>query len=176
MKPWSSLLRSNRAFRLPDWSNSIHHEVELVLRLARKGRNIPVGEAAHYYREIGLGIDFTARDIQDKLRSAGLPWEKAKAFDDSAVLGHPFLGKEELPAPGNLSFRLDINGKTVQSGNSGLMIFPFEAIISHVSRFVTLRPGDLIYTGTPAGVGPVLAGDRLEGYLEERKLFDFRVL
>jgi acylpyruvate hydrolase len=175
MKPDTSLLQKNRPFHVPEWSKDVHHEIELVMRICKTGKNI-LQESAHlYFREIGLGIDFTARDVQDQLKSKGLPWEKAKAFDHAAVLGDSFVGKDTFTGPDSIRFRLDVNGKTVQAGDSGLMIFNFEAIISHVSKYVTLKKGDLIYTGTPAGVGPVRAGDHLEGYLEDQKLLDFWV-
>lgn len=173
MKPDTALLLNNQPFLLPEWSHNVHHEIELVIRICKTGTNIPLGSTSGYYREIGLGIDFTARDVQDQLKNKGLPWEKSKAFDHSAVLGNAFIPKKELDDLKTLSFRLDINGRTVQNGNSGLMIFCFEDIIAHLSRYVTLKKGDLIYTGTPAGVGPVKAGDHLEGYLEGRNLFDF---
>jgi acylpyruvate hydrolase len=173
MKPDTSLLPKSRPFHVPEWSKDVHHEIELVIRICRTGKNI-LQESAHlYFEEIGLGIDFTARDVQDQLKSKGLPWEKAKAFDNAAVLGTGFVGKDSFPELGNIRFLLDINGKTVQDGNSGLMIFSFEAIIAHLSKYITLKKGDVIYTGTPAGVGPVRAGDHLEGYLEDQKLLDF---
>jgi acylpyruvate hydrolase len=175
MKPDTSLLQKNRAFPVPEWSKEVHHEIELIIRMGRTGKNI-LRESAHlYFEEIGLGIDFTARDVQDQLKSKGLPWEKAKAFDKAAVLGTGFVRKDAFPGLDSIRFRLDVNGKTVQDGHSGLMIFSFDAIIAHVSKYVTLKKGDLIYTGTPAGVGPVRAGDHLEGYLADQKLIDFRV-
>jgi 2-keto-4-pentenoate hydratase/2-oxohepta-3-ene-1,7-dioic acid hydratase in catechol pathway len=139
------------------------------------GKNIEKRFAHRYYDEIGLGIDFTARDVQQKLKEKGLPWEKAKAFDQSAVLGSSFINKNEFPDLKNLNFQLLKNENPVQTGNSSLMIFDFDEIISHISKYITLKIGDLIYTGTPAGVGAVCVGDRLEGYLEERKLFDFEI-
>jgi len=175
MKPDSSLLRNNDPFYLPDWSNDLHHEIELVIKINRIGKNIEKRFAHRYFDEIGLGIDFTARDIQYKLIEKGLPWEKAKAFDQSAVISSTFIDKTTFPNPESISFRLDKNGKTVQDGNSKLMIFGFEEIISHVSKYITLKIGDLIYTGTPAGVSPVAIGDHLEGFLEDKKLLDFMV-
>ena len=176
MKPSSSLLTENRPFHIPSWSSSLHHEIELVIRICRTGKDIPAGNASRYFREIGLGVDFTARDVQQVLSAKGLPWEKAKAFDESAVMGTRFLPKQSFADLRSVGFRLDINGKTVQQGLSGLMIFDFEAIIVHLSKYVTLKPGDLVYTGTPAGVGAVHHGDHLEGYLGEEKLLDFNVL
>ncbi len=175
LKPDSALLRNNDPFYIPAWSNDLHHEVELIVRINRLGKNIEKKFAHRYYDEIGLGIDFTARDVQNALKDKGLPWEKAKAFDHSAVICPEFISVADLPDRGAIQFRLDINGKTVQEGNSALMIFPIDDIISHVSKYFTLKIGDLIYTGTPAGVGPVKIGDHLEGYLEGVKKFDFLV-
>ncbi|MFZ5430138.1 MAG: fumarylacetoacetate hydrolase family protein [Bacteroidota bacterium] len=175
MKPDSSLLRNNDPFFIPEWTNDVHHEIELVLRISRLGKGIEKRFAHRYYQQIGLGIDFTARDVQNRLKEKGLPWEKAKAFDRAAVIGSSFLPAGDFPDLKNIEFRLDVNGKTVQSGNSGLMIYDFDDIVSYVSQFVTLKIGDLIYTGTPAGVGPVKTGDRLEGYLKDQKLLDFQV-
>jgi acylpyruvate hydrolase len=175
MKPDTSLLQNNKPFSIPGWSKNVHHEIELVIRISRSGKNIKLEKAGLHYQEIGLGIDFTARDIQDQLKSKGLPWEKAKAFDHAAVLGTAFFQKESFQGMDSLQFRLEINNKTVQEGNSGLMMYNFESIISYVSDFVTLKKGDLIYTGTPAGVGKVYGGDHLEGYLEGKKLLDFWV-
>lgn len=175
MKPDTALLRNNDPFYLPDWTNDVHHEIELIIRINRLGKNIEPKFAHRYYSEIGLGIDFTARDVQNKLKAKGLPWEKAKAFDFSAVVSHEFVGIENFSDLKNINFSLIINGTSVQEGNSGLMIFGFDEIISHVSKYVTLKIGDLIYTGTPAGVGPVKISDRLEGFLEEKKMFDFTV-
>jgi acylpyruvate hydrolase len=174
MKPDSALLKDNKPFFLPDFSSEIHHEIELVIRISRLGKNIDAKFAGRYYDEIGLGIDFTARDVQRHLIEKGLPWEKAKAFDSSAVLGK-FLPKEELGNLDQVLFSLKRNGEVVQAGDSKLMIFPFDTIIEHVSKYVTLKIGDLIYTGTPAGVGPVAIGDRLEGFIGEKKMFDIQV-
>lgn len=175
MKPDSALLRNNEPFFIPDWTREVHHEIELVLRINRLGKNIERRFAHRYYDEIGLGIDFTARDVQNELREKGLPWEKAKAFDRAAVIGSTFVNKNEFPDLQNIGFLLDINGKPAQHGNSGLMIFPFDEIIFQVSKYFTLKIGDLIYTGTPAGVGPVKVNDHLEGYLENHKLLDFGI-
>ncbi len=174
MKPDSALLKDNKPFFLPDFSKEIHHEIELVIKISRLGKNIEARFAQRYYEEIGLGIDFTARDLQRQLIEKGLPWEKAKAFDSSAVLGK-FMTTSELGDLGHILFSLKRNGEVVQSGDSQLMIFPFDTIIEHVSKYVTLKIGDLIYTGTPAGVGPVAIGDRLEGYIGEKKMFDVLV-
>jgi acylpyruvate hydrolase len=175
MKPDSALLRNNDPFYHPEWTQEVHYEVELILRICRLGKNIDKKFASRYYDEIGLGIDFTARDIQDQLKKKGLPWEKAKAFDQSAVISSNFLPLSIMPEKAAIKFNLDVNGKTVQNGDSSLMIFNFDEIIVHVSRYMTLKIGDLIYTGTPAGVGTVKIGDRLEGYLEGKTMFDFMV-
>ena len=176
MKPDTSLLSNNQSFEIPEWSQNLHHEIELVIKICRTGKNIDVQSAGKYYQEIGLGIDFTARDVQNQLISKGLPWEKSKAFDKAAALGTTFISKTDFPDVKSLSFHLDINGETIQKGNSGLMMYGFDDIISHISKYVTLSEGDLIYTGTPSGVGPVKSGDHLEGFLDDRKLLDFMVL
>lgn len=173
MKPDSSLLRNNDPFYIPEWTNQVHHEIELVIRINRLGKNIQEQFAHRYYDEIGLGIDFTARDVQDELKKKGLPWEKAKAFDNAAVIGSKFIKLTNLPDLNTIRFNLMINGNSVQSGDSNLMIFNFNQIISHISKYVTLKIGDLIYTGTPAGVGPIKIGDHLEGFLEQEKVLDF---
>jgi len=152
----------------------VHHELEVVIRIDRLGRSIEEKYAHKYFSEIGLGVDFTARDLQKKQKDKGLPWEIAKGFDYSAPISE-FLPVSKFKDIHNMSFKLDLNGKTVQDGNTSLMIFSFEKIISYVSRFMTLKTGDLIYTGTPAGVGPVAINDRLEAYLEGEKLMDFPV-
>lgn len=175
MKPDSALLRNNDPFYIPDWSNDVHHEIELIVRICKLGKSIERKFAHRYYKEIGLGIDFTARDVQNALKDKGLPWEKAKAFDKSAVICSEFVAVDALPDRNAIQFRLEKNGATVQSGDSSLMIFPIDEIIAQVSKYFTLKIGDLIYTGTPAGVGPVSVGDRLEGYLEGEKKFDFWV-
>jgi len=174
MKPDSALVISNRPFFYPDFSNDVHHELELVIRIDRLGRSIEEQYADRYFSEIGLGVDFTARDLQAKQKEKGLPWEIAKGFDYSAPISE-FFPVEKYKDIHKLSFNLDINGKTVQDGNSSLMIFSYEKIISYVSRFMTLKTGDLIFTGTPAGVGPVAINDRLEAYLEGEKIMDFPV-
>jgi len=174
MKPDTALLQGNDPFYYPKFSKEIHHEVEVVLRIHKNGKNIQKQFAHKYYDKISVGIDFTARDLQAACKAKGLPWEKAKAFDSSGVVGE-MRSIEHYKDLSNLSFRLDINGKTVQQGNTKDVIFSFDAIIEYVSQFVTLRTGDLIYTGTPVGVGPVNIGDRLEAYLENDKLLDFEV-
>lgn len=165
LKPDTAMILRNRPFFHPEFSKNIHYEVELVLKIRKNGRHVRPEFAHTYYEEIGIGIDFTARDIQDKLKKKGLPWEAAKAFDGSAPVSS-FFPFSKYPDLKNISFRLSKNGETVQEGNSGLMIFDFDAILTHVSKYVTLKMGDLVFTGTPAGVGPVKIGDRLEAYIE----------
>ncbi len=172
LKPDTALLTDNKPFYLPDFSQEVHHEVELVLRVSRMGKAVERAFARRYYDAVGIGIDFTARDLQRECKAKGLPWEVAKAFDGSAPLGG-FIPREELPDP--ILFRLDVNGQTVQQGSTADLIFPFDELIAYVSRFITLRTGDLIFTGTPAGVGPVKQGDRLQAYIGERLLLDFEV-
>ncbi len=174
LKPDSALVIRNRPFFYPDFSSEVHHELEVVLRIGRLGRSIDEKFASRYFDRIGLGVDFTARDLQSQMKKRGLPWEIAKGFDYSAPISD-LLPLEEFGSADNLGFRLARNGKTVQEGNTGDLIFSFEKIIAYVSRFMTLKTGDLIFTGTPAGVGPVAIGDRLEAWLEEKKMMDFRV-
>jgi 2-keto-4-pentenoate hydratase/2-oxohepta-3-ene-1,7-dioic acid hydratase in catechol pathway len=174
MKPDTSLIIRNRPFFYPEISSDIHYEVELVIKIRKNGRHILEKFASTYYDEIGIGIDFTARDIQQKCKEKGLPWEPAKAFDGSAPVSG-FIALEQFSDQDNIGFSLLKNGEKVQDGNSGLMIFDFNRIIAHVSRFVTLRMGDLIYTGTPAGVGPVAIGDTLEAFIEERNMLTCKI-
>ncbi|MEN8158089.1 MAG: fumarylacetoacetate hydrolase family protein [Bacteroidota bacterium] len=174
LKPDSALVISNRPFFYPDFSSNVHHELEVVIRINRLGRSIEERFADRYFNEIALGVDFTARDLQDEMKKKGLPWEIAKGFDYSAPVSK-FFPLSKFKEIHDLSFRLDLNGKTVQDGTTAHMIFSFEQIIAYVSRFMTLKTGDLIFTGTPAGVGPVAVNDRLEAYLEGEKLMDFPV-
>lgn len=174
MKADSSLLKDGKPFFIPDFSSEVHYETEVVIKIDRLGKNIAERFAHRYYKEITVGIDFTARDLQRRLRTQRLPWEISKAFDNSAALG-TFIPLEEAGDINNLSFHLDINGKTVQQGCTVDMLFSADQIIAYASRFFTLKIGDLIYTGTPAGVGPVQIGDHLEGYVGEKKLLDFYV-
>lgn len=175
MKPDSALLRNNEAFYIPDFSKDVHYECELIVRINRLGKNIEPRFANRYYDEIGLGIDFTARDLQSKLKEKGLPWEKAKGFDRSAVISSEFIDKTKLPDLNSIKFELKKNGEPVQQGDSAYMLFSIDELISQVSNYFTLKIGDLIYTGTPAGVGPIAIGDRLEGFLEGSKMFDFEI-
>jgi acylpyruvate hydrolase len=174
MKPESSIVINNNPFFLPDFSNEVHYEAEIILKIIRLGKNIEKQFAHRYFQEIGIGIDFTARDLQRECIKEGKPWEIAKAFDGSAVLSK-FIKKEKLPDPDAVNFQLDLNGKTVQKGNTRDMIFSFSEIISYVSKFVTLKMGDLIFTGTPAGIGPVKIDDHLVGSVEGKVLLDFWV-
>ncbi|MBR1991912.1 MAG: fumarylacetoacetate hydrolase family protein [Bacteroidales bacterium] len=174
LKPESAMVIRNRPFFLPDFSQQVEYEVELIYRINKVGKYIQEKYAHTYYDAIGLGIDFTARDLQRNCIENGNPWEIAKAFDGSAVMSQ-FIDKEEFDDLNNLDFHLDLNGKTVQSGNSSEMIFTIDKIISYVSQFMTLKMGDVIYTGTPKGVGKVAINDRLEGWIGERKLLNFRV-
>ncbi|CAN5152913.1 fumarylacetoacetate hydrolase family protein [soil metagenome] len=174
LKPETALLQKNLPFYYPEFSKDIHHEVELVLKISKMGRHIEPMFANRYYDEIGIGIDFTARDIQAKCKEKGLPWEKAKAFDHSAPVGN-FLPKTRFPLMDDIHFHLDINGKEIQKGSTEDLLFSFDNLIAYASKFFTLKKGDLIFTGTPQGVGPVKIGDRLEAYIGEEKLLDFEV-
>ena len=174
MKPDTSIITGNKPFFLPDFSNEIHHEVEIVLKICKVGKTISEKFASRYYDEIGIGIDFTARDLQAKAKEKGLPWEIAKAFEGSAPLGK-FIPKKDINDIKNINFHLEKNGKMVQQGSTVDMIFSFDRIISYVSRFFPLKTGDLIFTGTPAGVGPVTIGDHLQAYIENQLLLDFKV-
>jgi len=174
IKPDTAMLRRNRPFYIPSFSNNLHHEVELVLKIEKVGKNISPKFASRFYSSVGIGIDFTARDLQDKLKGKGLPWEKAKAFDYSAAFSDTFLPLSDFDKD-KIPFRLDINGETRQIGNSSQMIFPFDELVVHISHYFSLKTGDLIYTGTPSGVGAVKIGDRLQAYIGDRKLMDFLI-
>ena len=174
MKPDSALLRENKPFFIPDFSKQVEYEVELVVRINRLGKNISEKFASRYYEEVALGIDFTARDLQQRQRALGAPWEIAKAFDNSAVISD-FIPLSTLANAEGISFSLSKNGVEVQRGNTQDMLFSVNQIIAYVSRFFTLKIGDLIYTGTPAGVGPVVIGDYLEGFIEGNKMLNFFV-
>ncbi len=174
LKPDTAIIKDNAPFYYPDFSKEIHHEVELVMKINKPGKNIEPKFAHKYYDEIGIGIDFTARDIQAKCKEKGLPWEKAKAFDGSAPIGK-FIDKKNLKDLNDINFQLTINGKVVQKGNTKDLLFSFDTIIAYVSTFLTLKKGDLIYTGTPEGVGNVEIGDRLQASIENEKLLDFQI-
>jgi acylpyruvate hydrolase len=168
LKPDSSVLRAKDKMYIPDFSKDVHYELELLVRIHRIGKRIKEKFSYKYYKEISLGIDFTARDVQQELKQKGLPWEKAKAFDGSAAIGKWVkLGDQDI---NNLNFELKLNGKVVQKGNSSDMLFSVDQLISHVSNYFTLKIGDVIFTGTPEGVGPVKNGDLLEAYLEGQLL------
>jgi acylpyruvate hydrolase len=172
MKPDTALLREN-VFYIPEFTSDLHHEIELVLRISRAGKHIEKKFAHKYYEEVGLGIDFTARDIQEQCKKKGLPWEKAKSFDNSAPVGG-FVRKDKLDLQ-DISFELKVNGEARQKGNSRDLLFSFDEVISHVSRYVSLKVGDLIYTGTPEGVGPVKIGDELEGFLNGTSMLSLQI-
>ena len=174
MKPETALLKDNKPFYLPDFSERIDYECELVVRISKMGKNISKKFANRYYDEIGLGVDFTARDLQNEFKAAGAPWEICKGFDNSAPISE-FISKEGFDI-NSLRFSLKKNGETVQQGNTSDMIFSVDEIIEYVSKFFTLKTGDLIFTGTPVGVGPVHINDRLEGYIEDKLMFQFDVL
>ncbi|UYZ59795.1 fumarylacetoacetate hydrolase family protein [Hymenobacter latericus] len=175
LKPDTALLQRGMPFFYPEFTQDIHHEIELVLRVCKNGRHIEEQFAHTYYDAVGLGLDLTARDLQSKAKSKGLPWDLAKGFDGSAPLSTTFKPVSEFADLGNINFRLEVNGEVRQQGNSGLMLHDFNKIISYVSRFITLKMGDLIFTGTPSGVGPIKVGDQLTGYLEDEKLLDVAV-
>jgi len=174
MKPDTAALKNNKPFFIPDFTQELHYETELIIKFNRIGKNIDSKFSHRYFAEIGLGVDFTARDLQRKLKAEGRPWEVCKAFDNSAVIGN-FIPVAELDDIQSINFRLDLNGKTVQNGNSADMIFPINELIAYVSRFFTIKIGDILFTGTPVGVGKVAIGDRLEGYIFDKKMFDFTV-
>ena len=174
LKPDTAISQKGHPFFIPDFSDNVQYEVELVIRINRLGKHIEEKFAHKYYEQIGLGIDFTARDIQQKLKEKGLPWEKAKGFDGSAVISRKYIDKKEIELA-DLNFSLKKNGEIVQSGNTQQMLFKIDQIIAYISQFYTLKIGDLIYTGTPAGVGQVNPGDFLEGFIEEQKMFEVKV-
>ena len=174
LKPDTSLVLKNQPFFIPPFSDDVHYEVEVLVRINRIGKHIQQKFSHKYYDEIGLGIDFTARDLQAKLKGKGLPWEKAKAFDGAAVVGD-WVNKSELPHIDELQFEMTKNGTVVQQSSSALMLWKVDELIAYVSQFFTLKIGDIIFTGTPAGVGPVVENDVLEGYLEGHQLFSIKV-
>jgi 2-keto-4-pentenoate hydratase/2-oxohepta-3-ene-1,7-dioic acid hydratase in catechol pathway len=175
LKPETALLRNNQPFYYPDFTKNLHYETELVLRICRVGRSIPEQFATRYISGIGLGIDFTARDIQEECRKKGLPWEIAKGFDYSAPISPCFIPFGEFKDINNINFRLELDGKTVQNGNSSNLIFSFNRIISYISQYITLKIGDLIFTGTPDGTGTVEIGCNLKGYIEDKLMLDFNI-
>lgn len=174
LKPDTAVLSRPQPFIIPDFSQDIHHEIELVVKINKMGKYIEPEFAHKYYDEITVGIDFTARDVQQRLKEKGLPWEKAKAFDGSAIIGD-FISKKVFSSLESINFELTNNGISVQKGNSSLMLWKIDELISYVSQYFTLRTGDVIFTGTPAGVAAVKPGDVLEGYLEQQKLFRLNI-
>jgi 2-keto-4-pentenoate hydratase/2-oxohepta-3-ene-1,7-dioic acid hydratase in catechol pathway len=175
LKPETAILPKNHPFIYPEHTSDLHYELELVLRIKKLGKHIDPKFAHKYYDQIGLGIDFTARDVQKECKAKGLPWEKAKAFDHSAVLSKKFIKVGELQNPNDIEFELHKNGEPVQKGHSSDMIFDFAQLIGYISRYFTLKIGDLIFTGTPAGVGAVEKGDKLQGFLEGEKLLEINI-
>jgi len=174
MKPDTAVLKDNKPFYIPDFSSDVHYELEVVLKICKEGKHIAEKFASKYYDEIGLGIDFTARDIQSQHKAKGLPWELAKAFDHSAAVS-TFLPKSQFADMYQLQFTLDVNGETRQNGHTSQLLFSFEKIIAFVSQYITLKKGDLIFTGTPEGVGQVHPGDRLQARLGTQELLDFNI-
>jgi acylpyruvate hydrolase len=174
-KPDTAILKNKSPFYLPNFSNDIHHEVELVLKICKEGKNIEEKFANKYYDSIAIGIDFTARDLQQKAKEKGLPWDIAKGFNSSAPISDKFIPVADFKNLKDINFSLQIDGALKQQGNTSLMLFSFDYIISYLSKFFTLRTGDLIYTGTPKGVGPVKIGNVLSAYVENEKLLEFEV-
>ncbi|WP_405198183.1 fumarylacetoacetate hydrolase family protein [Christiangramia sp. LLG6405-1] len=174
-KPDTSILLKKQPFFIPDFSDDIHYEVEVLVKIKKIGKHIQEKFAHKYYDELGLGIDFTARDLQNKLKEKGLPWEKSKAFDGAAVISDKWLPKKELPPADALNFRLEKNGELAQSSSTAHMLWKIDELIAYISSYFTLKIGDIIFTGTPAGVGKVATDDRLTGYLEDQQMFSIKV-
>ncbi|PWH82841.1 2-hydroxyhepta-2,4-diene-1,7-dioate isomerase [Algibacter marinivivus] len=174
LKPDTSILLKKQPFFIPDFSDDVHYEVEVLVKINRVGKHIDKKFAHKYYNELGLGIDFTARDLQSELKAKGLPWEKAKAFDGAAVIGK-WIDKSELENIDNIAFLLKKNGDIVQNGNTSHMLWKIDELIEYVSKYFTLKIGDIIFTGTPAGVGKVIANDKLKGFIEDREMFSITV-
>jgi 2-keto-4-pentenoate hydratase/2-oxohepta-3-ene-1,7-dioic acid hydratase in catechol pathway len=175
LKPETAVLRRNHPLYYPSFSSNIHYEIELVLRVSRAGKGLQPDEAMDYVNGIGIGLDFTARDLQDQAKSKGLPWTLSKGFDGAAPVSS-FQSPVSFSDWKNIHFHLDLNGQTVQQGNSSMMIFPFAELLSYISQFITLRKGDIVFTGTPSGVGPIRPGDLLEGYLEGKRMLSCAIL
>ena len=174
LKPDTAILLKKQPFFIPEFSNEVHHEVEILVKINRIGKHIDRKFARKYYDEIGLGIDFTARDLQSKLKEKGLPWEKAKAFDGAAVIGN-FLPKSDFKDIDNINFRLEKNDKVQQTGNTSLMLWKIDTLIEYISKYFTLKIGDIIFTGTPSGVAKVNPNDILKGFIEEKEIFSIKV-
>lgn len=175
LKPDTSILLKKQPFFIPDFSDDVHYEAEVLVKIKKVGKHIQQKFAHKYYDEIGLGIDFTARDLQNKLKDKGLPWEKAKAFDGAAVIGEKWLQKKSFEDLNNLNFSLLKNNEVVQQGNTSLMLWKIDELIAYVSEFFTLKIGDIIFTGTPAGVGKVAPNDRLTGFIEQQEMFSIHI-
>jgi len=174
LKPDTAILLKKQPFFIPEFSNNVHHEVEILVKIDKIGKNIDKKFAHKYYDEIGLGIDFTARDLQKQLKESGLPWEKAKAFDGAAVIGK-FLPKSTFDDVDTIDFRLEKNGKVVQTGNTSLMLWKIDALIENISKYFTLKIGDVIFTGTPSGVAQISPNDTLKGFIENKEMFSIKV-
>ena len=174
LKPDTSILLKKQPFFIPDFSDEVHHEVEILVKINKVGKHIQKKFAHKYYDDIGLGIDFTARDLQSQLKAQGLPWEKAKAFDGAAVIGD-WLPKTQFEDVNNINFSLKKNDKVVQQGNTALMLWKIDELIEYVSKYFTLKIGDVIFTGTPAGVAKVFADDTLHGYIENTEMFSIKI-
>lgn len=174
LKPDTAILKNNAPFYYPDFSKDVHYEVEILLKISKEGKNIGEKFAHKYYDEIGIGIDFTARDLQQKAKEKGLPWEIAKGFNGSAAISG-FVPKSDYKDLNNLNFSLEIDGEQKQKGNTHMMLFSFDYIISYLSRYFTLKKGDIIFTGTPKGVGPIQIGMNLKAYIEDQKFLDFEI-
>lgn len=174
LKPDTSLILKNQPFFIPDFSQEIHHEVEVLVKINRIGKHIQPKFAHKYYNEIGLGIDFTARDLQQKLKEKGLPWEKAKGFDGSALVGS-WVDKATLQDVNNISFALNKNNQVVQKSSTQNMLWKIDELVAYISQYFMLKIGDIIFTGTPSGVGKVVSGDHLEGFLEKKQLFSLKI-
>lgn len=174
LKPDTAILLKKQAFFIPDFSNDVHHEVEILVKITKIGKHIDRKFAHKYYDEIGLGIDFTARDLQQELKAHGLPWEKAKSFDGAAVVGN-FISKDTFNDINDINFSLKKNGELVQKGNTSLMLWKIDALIEYVSKYFTLKIGDIIFTGTPKGVSKVNPNDILTGYIEEKEVFSVKI-
>jgi len=174
LKPDTSILLKKQPFFIPDFSNNVHHEVEILIKINKVGKHIDKKFAHKYYDHIGLGIDFTARDLQSELKEKGLPWEKAKSFDGAAVVGN-WITKKEFQDINNIDFRLEKNGEIVQQGNTKFMLWKIDELIEYVSKYFTLKIGDIIFTGTPAGVGPVTGEDVLTGFINDKQFFSIKI-
>ena len=175
LKPDTAILLKKQPFFIPDFSSDVHYEVEVLVKINRIGKHIEKEFAHKYYDEIGLGIDFTARDLQKKLKEKDLPWEKAKSFDGAAVIGDTWINKSEIEDINNLNFTLEKNAQVVQKGNTSLMLWKIDELIEYVSKYFTLKIGDVIFTGTPSGVGKVNPEDKLKGFIEDKQIFNIKI-